>query len=211
VSDPVFLDVEDVLLIHEEQLRRYGGSLGLRDRGLLESAVAMPRATASGELLHENLFAMAAAYAFHIAQNQPFVDGNKRTGLLAAGFDAFLEGKLRDSAFRGEFEVARAEIAATDALIRALEGARAGRGISKAELARRISVKPEIIRRLLTDADGNPTVSTVLKVAAALDCHLELVPNRGRREAPGPGVARQARAATVLPEQRDRERPPPQV
>lgn len=84
MTDPVFLDVEDVLLIHEEQLPRYGGSPGIRDRGLLESAVAMPRATAGGEFAHEDLFAMAAAYAFHIAQNQPFVDGNKRTGLLAA-------------------------------------------------------------------------------------------------------------------------------
>jgi death-on-curing protein len=84
VTDPVFLDVEDVLLIHEEQLPRYGGSPGIRDRGLLESAVAMPRATVGGDFAHEDLFAMAAAYAFHIAQNQPFVDGNKRTGLLAA-------------------------------------------------------------------------------------------------------------------------------
>jgi death-on-curing protein len=84
VTDPVFLDVEDVLLIHEEQLPSYGGSAGIRDRGLLESAVAMPRATAGGEFAHEDVFAMAAAYAFHIAQNQPFVDGNKRTGLLAA-------------------------------------------------------------------------------------------------------------------------------
>ncbi|ACL66396.1 death-on-curing family protein [Anaeromyxobacter dehalogenans 2CP-1] len=84
MTDPVFLDVDDVLLIHEEQLATYGGALGIRDVGLLESAVAMPRASAGGELAHEDLFAMAAAYAFHIAQNQPFVDGNKRTGLLAA-------------------------------------------------------------------------------------------------------------------------------
>ena len=84
MSDPVFLDVEDVLLIHEQQLARYGGAAGVRDAALLESAVAMPRATAGGEFAHEDLFAMAAAYAFHIAQNQPFVDGNKRTGLLAA-------------------------------------------------------------------------------------------------------------------------------
>jgi death-on-curing protein len=84
VSDPVFLDVEDVLLIHEEQLGEYGGSTGVRDLGLLESAVAMPRATAGGAFAHEDVFAMAAAYAFHVAQNQPFLDGNKRTGLLAA-------------------------------------------------------------------------------------------------------------------------------
>lgn len=82
--DPEFLDLADVLLIHEEQLARYGGSAGLRDQGLLESAIAMPEATFGGAFVHEDLFAMAAAYAFHIAENQPFVDGNKRTGVLAA-------------------------------------------------------------------------------------------------------------------------------
>jgi death-on-curing protein len=56
----------------------------VRDPGLLASAVAMPQASFGGELLHEDLCAMAAAYAFHIAQNQPFVDGNKRTAVLAA-------------------------------------------------------------------------------------------------------------------------------
>lgn len=82
--DPEFLDLADVLLIHEEQLARYGGSAGLRDQGLLESAIAMPQATFGGTFVHEDLFAMAAAYAFHVAENQPFVDGNKRTGVLAA-------------------------------------------------------------------------------------------------------------------------------
>jgi DNA-binding phage protein len=115
------------------------------------------------------------------------------------GFDKFLEEKLSDSSFREEFEVARAEIAATDALIRALEGARAGRGISKAELARRISVKPEIVRRLLTDAAGNPTIATVLKVATALDYHLELVPNQGRRAARAPEAARLSGSVTGAP------------
>ncbi len=112
------------------------------------------------------------------------------------GFDKFLDEKLRDPEFRADYEVARAEIAATDALIRALDGARAVRGLSKAELARRVAVKPEIVRRLLTDSSGNPTVSTVLKVATALDYHLELVPNEGRRAARAPEAARQTRAAT---------------
>jgi death-on-curing protein len=83
-DDPDFLLVEDVLILHEEQLARYGGGAGLRDPGALDSAVAMPRATFGGEFVHQDLHAMAAAYAFHIAQNQPFVDGNKRTGLAAA-------------------------------------------------------------------------------------------------------------------------------
>lgn len=82
--EPDFLSVEDVLLIHEEQLARYGGAAGVRDPAMLESAVAQPQATFGGEFLHADLFAMAAAYAFHIAEDQPFLDGNKRTGLVAA-------------------------------------------------------------------------------------------------------------------------------
>jgi death-on-curing protein len=80
----LFLTVEDVESLHDEQLARYGGSAGVRDRGALESAVATPQATFGGEHLHATVFEMAAAYAFHIAQNQPFVDGNKRAGLNAA-------------------------------------------------------------------------------------------------------------------------------
>lgn len=83
-AEPDFLSVEDVIRIHDEQIAAYGGAAGVRDRGLLESAVAMPRASFDEAYLHEDLAYMAAAYAFHIAQNQPFLDGNKRTGLVAA-------------------------------------------------------------------------------------------------------------------------------
>jgi death-on-curing protein len=81
---PEFLDIEDVLELHALQLARYGGADGVRDRGLLESALAQPQATFDGEFVHPDLFAMASAYLFHVVQNHPFVDGNKRTGLLAA-------------------------------------------------------------------------------------------------------------------------------
>lgn len=84
MREPEFLDVEEVIALHGRQLEEFGGSSGIRDRGLLESAVAMPAATFGGAFVHEDLFAMAAAYAFHIAENQPFVDGNKRAGLYAA-------------------------------------------------------------------------------------------------------------------------------
>jgi death on curing protein len=83
-AEPLFLSVEDVLALHDDQLRLFGGSAGVRDQGALESAVATPEATFDDAFLHEDLFHMAAAYAFHIAENQPFVDGNKRTGLNAA-------------------------------------------------------------------------------------------------------------------------------
>ncbi len=79
-----FLTVEVVLALHQRQLDRFGGGAGLRDRGLLESAVAQPEASFGGVYAHDGLFAMAAAYLFHIVSNHPFVDGNKRAGLLAA-------------------------------------------------------------------------------------------------------------------------------
>ena len=82
--EPQFLTVADVLTIHEEQIEAYGGIRGIRDEGLLESAVMMPQASFGGEYLHADLFEMAAAYAFHIAENQTFLDGNKRTALVSA-------------------------------------------------------------------------------------------------------------------------------
>ena len=81
---PDFLSLQDVLLLHQDQIDLYGGDLGVRDLGLLESAIAQPQATYGGDHLHGDLFEMAAAYLFHIVQNHPFVDGNKRTGAVAA-------------------------------------------------------------------------------------------------------------------------------
>jgi DNA-binding phage protein len=111
------------------------------------------------------------------------------------GFDRFLDDKLADPSFRKDYDSARAEIDATDALIRALEGARASQGLTKAELARRLSVKPEIVRRLLTDAGGNPTIRTVLKLVTALDFHIELVPNAARETPAATPPARRPRSA----------------
>jgi death-on-curing protein len=79
-----FLDLEQVLRIHRDQIERYGGEASIRDLGLLESAIAMPQAGFGGQFLHNDVFEMAAAYLFHIAKNHPFVDGNKRTGLASA-------------------------------------------------------------------------------------------------------------------------------
>jgi death on curing protein len=81
---PEFLDVDDVLGIHRLQLERFGGSAGLRDQGLLESAVAQPQASFGEKYLHDDVFLMAAAYLYHVVRNHPFVDGNKRAGLLSA-------------------------------------------------------------------------------------------------------------------------------
>ncbi len=82
--NPIFLSLGEVLEIHRDQIERYGGGPGIRDLSLLQSALAMPAAGFGGRYLHTDLFEMAAAYLFHITQNHPFVDGNKRTGAVAS-------------------------------------------------------------------------------------------------------------------------------
>jgi death-on-curing protein len=81
VSEPRWLEIEIVIDFHAEQLALFGGPDGIRDRGLLESALARPvNKFAYGET---DLAALAAAYGFGIARNHPFVDGNKRTALAS--------------------------------------------------------------------------------------------------------------------------------
>ncbi len=87
-----FLSLDEVIALHAEQVRRFGGAPGLRDSALLESALAMPRATFDGEPLHPTSFEAAAAYLFHLARNHPFVDGNKRAALAAALVFLWLNG-----------------------------------------------------------------------------------------------------------------------
>jgi death-on-curing protein len=99
--EPEFLTLDEVLALHADQIRRYGGRPGLRDVTLLSSAIAMPAATYRGEYLHQGLPEMAAAYLFHICRNHPFVDGNKRASLAAALTFLRLNG-LRVSATEDE-------------------------------------------------------------------------------------------------------------
>lgn len=79
-----FLTTDEVRTIHARSIDTFGGAHGLRDPGLLESAVAMPPASFGGQELHDSLHDKAAAYLFHLVQNHPGVDGNKRIGLAAA-------------------------------------------------------------------------------------------------------------------------------
>ena len=84
MDDITFLSFDDVLLIHADQLERYGGLEGFIDRNIVESAVAQPKASMFGRYLHEDVAEMAAAYLFHFAAAQGFVDGNKRTAAACA-------------------------------------------------------------------------------------------------------------------------------
>ena len=83
-----FLNKNLVLKIHARQIVSFGGSEGIRDSGLLESALAQPQATFAGTLLHSTIHEQAAAYLYHLAMNHPFIDGNKRTAF--AVMDTFL-------------------------------------------------------------------------------------------------------------------------
>ena len=90
MTEPVWIDLEVVLAIHDEQLAEHGGQPGVRDRGLLESAMARPRNKfAYGETALPRL---AASHAFGISRNHPFLDGNKRTSLVVAELFLALNG-----------------------------------------------------------------------------------------------------------------------
>jgi len=115
-----FLTLDEVLALHADQIDRYGGRAGIRDLGLLSSAVATPQASYEKTFLHQTLHEMAAAYLFHLVQNHPFIDGNKRTGLIAA--IAFLG--LNDVALTAD----------PDALYRLVMGVARG-SVTKAEVA----------------------------------------------------------------------------
>ncbi len=80
----IFVGVGDAISIHRRMVDEFGGDSGLRDRGLLESALAMPKAMFGGDYLHLDLPRMAAAYHYHLCANHPFVDGNKRVAVTVA-------------------------------------------------------------------------------------------------------------------------------
>ena len=131
MAQPLFLTLAEVIELHTDQIRRYGGQDGVRDLGLLESALAQPEASFAGEWLHDGLQPMAAAYAFHLCQNHPFIDGNKRTALACALVFLELNGmSVRDP--KGALQ---------GAMVRMASGA-----ISKSEFATLLSKLPH--RRL---------------------------------------------------------------
>jgi death-on-curing family protein len=103
-----FLTVEDVLSLHEDAINTWGGTHGIRDRALLESAVGAARNVALYDETAD-IFDVAAGYAYHVAQNQPFLDGNKRAGLAAAAACLFVNGiDLPDQEEDGESVLAKA-------------------------------------------------------------------------------------------------------
>ena len=83
-KEPLYLTFAEIIEIHDYQIEHFGGSDGLRSVEMLKSAIGMPSSTFSGEYLHPTIPEMAAAYLFHLVENHPFLDGNKRVGAMAA-------------------------------------------------------------------------------------------------------------------------------
>lgn len=112
----VYLSVQQLLGIHQEQIRAFGGSAGLRGRGGLESAAARPQMTFGGEDLYPDLASKAAALMHSIVMNHPFLDGNKRVGAMAAEFFLAVNGvdllASDDELIEGTLAVARGEVSA---------------------------------------------------------------------------------------------------
>ena len=84
-----FISKDLILYFYDQLIQTYGGTHGIRDENLLESALQQPKATFKGKYLHDTIMKMAAAYGFHLCNNHPFIDGNKRIALVA--MDIFLQ------------------------------------------------------------------------------------------------------------------------
>lgn len=92
MKEPVWVDVADCLSFHDKMLARFGGLAGLRDAGLLDSALHRPLQLFAYST--PTLYELAAAYAVGIVKNHPFLDGNKRAGFMAAAMFLEVNGKV---------------------------------------------------------------------------------------------------------------------
>lgn len=84
MNEPVWMDLPDAMIAHDLELAAHGGATGIRDSGMLESALARPRNSWAYSESQPSLQSLAAAYAFGISSNHPFIDGNKRTALVVS-------------------------------------------------------------------------------------------------------------------------------
>ncbi|MEH2375065.1 type II toxin-antitoxin system death-on-curing family toxin [Nostoc sp.] len=114
MQTPRFISISQVLDIHQDEINSFGGTSGVRDEGLLDSALAQPQATFGGELLHPTIHEQAAAYLYHLAMNHPFIDGNKRTAFAVMDtfitLNAYSLNLLSEQAYNLVIQVVQKEI-----------------------------------------------------------------------------------------------------
>jgi death-on-curing protein len=111
MKGPTFLTLDQTLRLHARQIEQFGGSDGIRDVAMIESAIAQPEQGFGGEYLHKDFPEMAAAYLFHLTKNHGFVDGNKRIGAAAALVFLEMNGIDTDVIDEGEMETLTLSIA----------------------------------------------------------------------------------------------------
>jgi len=128
MNDIIFIPKQIILYFHEKLIQNYGGAHGIRDENLLDSALEQPKATFEGRYLHDTLIKMAAAYGYHLCNNHPFIDGNKRTAFVA--MDIFLQ--------RNGFEITASEEDAFKMMIKLSSGELSKKG-SASWLERNVS------------------------------------------------------------------------
>ncbi|MCH7755911.1 type II toxin-antitoxin system death-on-curing family toxin [candidate division KSB1 bacterium] len=92
MKDILFLECDDIIEIHSVLIKKYGGHEEMRDKNLLHSAVNQPQQTFAGQFFYKSIPTMASIYAYHLAGNQPFMDGNKRTVFTASNVFLKLNG-----------------------------------------------------------------------------------------------------------------------
>jgi death-on-curing protein len=113
-GNPIYIDREELLEFHTRVIARYGGMPGVRDRGALESCLTQPKMAVFGQERFPTLAEKAAAYCFFIVRNHPFIDGNKRTGFLAALHFLLTNGVIptfaEDDTYRAISAVANGEL-----------------------------------------------------------------------------------------------------
>jgi DNA-binding phage protein len=105
------------------------------------------------------------------------------------GFDEFFDGQMASPSFAKAYTKARREVDAVDVMVRALDLAREKAGLTKAQLAAEIDARPEVVRRLFTSKKPNPTLATLVRIAAAVGYRVELVPVTRPKKATGRGAA----------------------
>lgn len=96
-NEPLWIEKEDIFVIHQQQLATHGGGMGVRDEGLLDSAIARPRQLFSYGDPHPTLIELAASYAYGLAKNHAFVDGNKRTAYVVCRTFLELNGLMLEA------------------------------------------------------------------------------------------------------------------
>lgn len=142
MNEIVFIPKQIIIYFHEQLIDLYGGTLGIRDEGLLDSALEQPKAMFGGSYLHNSLAKMAAAYGFHICNNHPFIDGNKRIALVA--MDTFLQ--------KNGYEISASEKDVYEVMIKLASG-----DITKIELTDWLEANTSYSNFLTTTGTSAPT------------------------------------------------------